>query len=232
MKIKDSTIVILLILTWLFIVCGVLGAENEISRMEEQIKTAYGQQDELLRITSELVNKNNEQDQRLDDVEYRNLVQDYRLDMHTQELHDNAQMFSDLLGGVEHLEEHVKSLPDNALGLNISEEDEYMIAQLLYLEAGADWCSYELQKAVVSVFFNHMIRYGRNVHQAIYYPGAFSVASRVKYTVPSARCRMAVRDVLEHGTTVPRNVMYFQTGGYHSGAHPYRRIQNVYFSTM
>lgn len=232
MKIKDSTVVSFLVLTWFLIACGVLGAENEISRLENQIQEVYGNEGKLMEVYLQVAEKNAEQDQRMEEIEYRNLVQDYRLDLHTQELHDNAQMFSDLLGGVEHLEEHVKSLPDNALGLDISEEDEYMIAQLLYLEAGADWCSYELQKAVVSVFFNHMIRYGRNVHQAVYYPGAFSVASRVKYTVPSARCRMAVRDVLEHGTTVPRSVMYFQTGTYHRNTTPYRRIQNVYFSYM
>lgn len=230
MKIKDSTVVSFLILTWFLIACGVLGAENEISRLESQIEDAYGHQDQLLHITAELAEHNAQQDRIIAEIQERNLVQDYRLALHHDELMDNAELFTDLLNSTERLEEYMKSLPDNSLGIDLTEDEEYMIASLVYLEAGSG--SYELQKAVVSVFFNHMIRYGRNVHQAVYYPGAFSVASRVKYTVPSARCRMAVRDVLEHGTTVPRSVMYFQTGTYHRNTTPYRRIQNVYFSYM
>ena len=234
MKIKDSTIIILLILTWIFLFCVMLGTENEINNITELLdRIEVRQEEQELRIADiELMNES--QETRIYDIEHVNMVQDLRLDLHRQELDDHEHMFDDLLSSTERLEEYMKSLPDNSLGLDISEEDEYLIAQMLYLEAGADWCSYELQKAVVSVFFNHMIRYGRNAQQTLYYPGAFSVAARAKYQTPSARCRMAVRDVLENGLTMPTDVMLFRTGNYHSisGSHPYCRIQNVYFSTM
>lgn len=234
MKIKDSTIILLLILTWIFLFCVMLGTENEINNITELLERIEIRQEEQALRIADIERMNESQELRFADIEQVNRVQDLRLDLHRQELDDHEQMFDDLLSSTERLEEYMKSLPDNSLGLDISEEDEYLIAQMLYLEAGADWCSYELQKAVVSVFLNHMLRYGRNVHQTLYYPGAFSVAARARYQTPSARCRMAVRDVLENGLTMPTNVMLFQTGNYHRipGSHPYCRIQNVYFSTM
>lgn len=50
MKIKDSTVVSFLILTWFLIACGVLGAENEISRLENQIQEVYGNEGKLMEV--------------------------------------------------------------------------------------------------------------------------------------------------------------------------------------
>lgn len=232
---EEHTITLLLCLhlLTLVLVCCVDTDIDIINKTIDEIAEVQAEQNESYwHLSEDVETRLNEIDGRIADLEWENKVQEYRLDLHSQKLDDNAQMFSSLLDSTERLEEHMRSLPDNVLGLDISEEDEYLIAQLLYLEAGADWCSYELQKAVVSVFFNHMVRYGRNVQQAVYYPGAFSVASRAKYYTPSARCRMAVRDVLENGLTMPSNVLLFQTGGFHTEGRPYCRIQNVYFSTM
>ena len=230
MKIKDSTVVSFLILTWFLIVCGVLGAENEISRLEDQIEDAYGHQDQLLHITAHLAEHNAEQDRLIAEIQERNLVQDYRLALHHDELMDNAELFTDLLNSTERLEEYMKSLPDNSLGIDLTEDEEYMIASLVYLEAGSG--SYELQKAIASVIFNRMIRYGMTARQVIFQPGVFSPAGRVAYTRPSAMSRMAVRDVLEDGTTLPRNVLAFQLGGYHRFGRAYCKIQGVYFTAM
>ena len=228
MKIKDSTVIILLILTWFLIICGVLGAENEISRMEEQIKTAYGQQDELLRITSELVNSQNELVTRVDELETHDRVQDYRLAMHRDQLEDNASLFTDLLNSVEHLEEYMRSLPDNVLGVEVSDQDIRDISALVYLEAGSQ--SYRCQKAIASVIFNRMIRYNMTAQQVIYQRGVFSPANRVRNTRPSSSCLMAVREVLETGTTLPRNCVAFRNGHYHAFGTPYTCIDGVYFS--
>ena len=230
MKIKDSTIILLLILTWFFLACGVLGAENEINRMEDQIAQVCGTQDYLLSNTKQIAEKNAEQDQRLSDIERKDRVQDYRLALHRQELTDSAEMFTDLLESTERLEEYMKSLPDNALGLDLTAEDEYMIASLVYLEAGSG--SYELQKAIASVIFNRMIRYGMTARQVIYQPGVFSPASRVASTRPSGASQMAVREVLENGSVFPVRVCAFQLGGYHSFGTPFCKIQSVYFTLV
>lgn len=110
MKIKDSTIILLLFFTWFLIACGVLGAENEIKRMEDQIAQVCGTQDYLLSNTKQIAEKNAEQDQRLSDIERKDRVQDIRLDLHHEELEENAQRFDDLLHEVNAFEEAVESL--------------------------------------------------------------------------------------------------------------------------
>ena len=232
MKLKDSTIISLLVFTWICIVIGVLGAESELSKIEQQVNVLCNTQENTITKVAELSDYNMVQDERMAKIEHHNLVQDYRLDRHRQELDDMNEMFGDLLDSTERLEEYMRSLPDNAWGIEITEEDEYLIASLVYLEAGADWCSYDLQKAIATVFFNQMTHYNLTVQQTIYRAGAFSVASRVRYTKPSPQCRAAVRYVLENGGTMPRNVLAFQTGGYHSFWRPYIKIQNVYFNTI
>lgn len=230
MKIKDSTIITFLFFTWFLIACGVLGAENEIKRMEDQIAQMCGTQDYLLSNTKQIAEKNAEQDQRLSDIERKDRVQDYRLALHRQELTDSTEMFTDLLESTERLEEYMRSLPDNAFGLDLTAEDEYMIASLVYLEAGSG--SYELQKAIASVIFNRMIRYGMTARQVIYQPGVFSPASRVASTRPSGASQMAVREVLENGSVFPVRVCAFQLGGYHRFGTPFCKIQGVYFTLV
>ena len=232
MKLKDSTIISLLFFTWLCITIGVLGAEAEIDRLEQQIDTLYNAQNYTSEAIAELKQYDSIQDERMAEIERYNRIQDYRLAMHHNELEDNAEMFTDLLDSVERLEEHMRSLPDNAVGVTVSEQDIRDIAALVYLEAGSSSCSYELQKAIASVIFNQMKYYGLNAQQTIYRPGAFSPASRVKRTTPSARCVMAVREVLETGCTLPDRVIAFQLNGYHSFGTPYTRIQNVFFTKV
>ena len=232
MKLKDSTIILFLIITWIFVMMGVLGTENEIARLEKQIADAYSQQDEILRITKLLSDTQEEQEQEIEQIHLKDYGQDYILRRHHNDLKDNAELFTDFLDSTERLEEYMRSLPDNAWDIEITDQEEYLVASLVYLEAGGQGCSYELQKAIATVFFNQMTRYGLTVNQTIYRAGAFSVASRVRSTTPSAQCRMAVRDVLENGGNMPRNVMAFQLYGYHSFGHPYRCIDGVYFSTM
>ncbi len=232
MKIKDSTIICLLIFLWLSVMCGVFGAENEISRLEEQIDTLYTAQYEVLQDVADIHKANDSQDERMADIEHYNRVQDYRLQMHNGQLADNAKMFTDLINSVGHLEEYMRSLPDNAWGLELSEQDIRDISALVYLEAGGQGCSYELKKAIATVILNQMVYYGLDAQRTIYRSGAFSPASRVRSTTPSSSCVMAVREVLENGGTLPKGVIAFQLGSYHSFGHRYCKIQNVYFTSV
>lgn len=229
---KDNYIIGLLIIFFLFSVWTISIVDTEIDGLNKTIDYLLAENAlQSDRITN-LEQYQGEQDERMSDIEHEQRVQHFSIVSHREQLDDNATMFTDLIDSVEHLEEYMRSLPDNALGLNISAEEEYLIASLVYLEAGGQGCSYELKKAIASVFFNQMIYFGTDVTHTIYRAGAFSVASRVRSTTPSASCRMAVREVLENGTTLPRRVLAFQLGGYHSFGTPYRKIQNVYFSYM
>ena len=207
-----------------------MGAEAEISRLENQISIIYSQQDDIYAKTYGIVSAQTEMDARITTAERTNHLQDTRLAMHRQELTDTAAMFSDLLASMERLETHLKSLPDNSLNVNVSEQDIRDIAALVYLEAGSQ--SYSCQKAIASVIFNRMIRYNMTAHQTIYQSGVFSPASRVSSTRPSVSSLMAVREVLEEGTTLPRNVVAFRNGHYHTFGHPYCSIDGVYFTAM
>lgn len=230
MKIKDSTIIILLILTWILLFCVMLGMENEINNITELLERIEVRQEEQELRIADIERMNDEQEIRLYDIEQVNRVQDLRLDRHRQELDDHEQMFDDLLSSTERLEEYMRSLPDNALGLDLTAEDEYLIASLVYLEAGSG--SYELQKAIASVIFNRMIRYGMTARQVIYQSGVFSPASRVASTRPSGASQMAVREVLENGSVFPVRVCAFQLGGYHRFGTPFCKIQGVYFTLV
>lgn len=230
MKIKDSTVIALLIFVVILEFMGVMGAEAEISRLENQISVIYSQQNDIYAKTYDIVSAQTEMDARITAAERTNRLQDTRLAMHRQELTDTAAMFSDLLVSMERLETHLKSLPDNSLNVNVSEQDIRDIAALVYLEAGSQ--SYSCQKAIASVIFNRMIRYNMTAHQTIYQSGVFSPASRVSSTRPSAASMMAVREVLEEGTTLPSNVVAFRNGHYHTFGHPYCSIDGVYFTAM
>lgn len=232
MKLKDSTVISLLAFTWILIAIGVIGADSEIARIEEKIDTLYNAQNDTLQAIDEIEQANLRQDERMDEIERYNRVQDFRLALHSQALEDSTSMFTDMIDNQIRLEEYCRSLPDNAWGIEITEDEEYLVASLVYLEAGGQGCSYELKKAIATVFFNQMVHYGTSVRGTIYRAGAFSVSSRVASTTPSPSCRMAVREVLDNGGIFPRNVLAFQTGGYHRFGHAYTKIQNVYFNTM
>lgn len=180
--------------------------------------------------TTEFEHKQEEQNNRIDILEHDVMIYDLRLDTHRQELEDNAELFSDLLASVEHLEEYCRSLPDNVLGVEVSDEDIRDIAALVYLEAGSQ--SYKCQKAIASVIFNRMIRYDMSAQAVIHEPGVFSPARRVDGTRPSASCLMAVREVLEQGCSLPARVTAFRNGHYHNFGSHYCCIDGVYFSLV
>lgn len=118
------------------------------------------------------------------------------------------------------------------VSVKLSESDIKLIAKLVYLEAGTE--SYKCQQAVASVVLNHMMHYKLSARGAIYRPGAFTVSGRVARATYSSSSLNAVRDVYKNGTTVPKNVLAFRTGHYHTfrGARRYCKIGNVYFSKV
>ena len=117
-----------------------------------------------------------------------------------------------------------------SVNVRLSQADIRNIAALVYLEAGSQ--SYKCQKAIASVIINRMKRYNKTASQVIWEPGVFSPANRVKSTRPSDQCVKAVKDVINDGTTLPKNVVAFRNGHYHSFGKQYCCIDGVYFTSM
>ena len=230
MKIKDSTIILLLILTWIFLFCVMLGTENEINNITELLERIEVRQEEQELRIADIERMNESQETRLYDIEQVNRVQDLRLDIHRSQLDNSVDMFEQVLVDMDELEEKINSLPTNKLGLELTESDIRDISALVYLESGSG--SVELQRAIASVIFNRMIRYNMTAHQVIYQRGVFSPASRVARTIPSQTSIDAVRYVMQNGCTIPQSVVAFQLGGYHSFGRPWGKIDKVYFTAM
>jgi len=118
----------------------------------------------------------------------------------------------------------------NKVSVRLSNYDIRNIAALVYLEAGGQ--SYRCQKAIASVIINRMSRYHKTASQVICEPGVFGPASQVRSTKPNAQCLRAVRDVVNHGTTLPKSVVAFRNKHYHSFGRRYCCIDGVYFTAM
>lgn len=230
MRTAEKAIVLMLIYLLVATATVTLYVETEQEKMMKRIDAIYAKEAEDVAKTAELVLKYQDLEYRIQDLEESDSIQNVRLAIHRDDLTDAAQMFSDLLGSYERLEEHLKSLPDNSLNVKVSEKDIRDIAALVYLEAGSQ--SYACQKAIASVIFNRMIRYNMTAQQTIHQNGVFSPASRVSSTKPSSSCLMAVREVLEEGTTLPRNVVAFRNGHYHTFGRRYCCIDGVYFTAL
>lgn len=232
MKIKDSTIISLLMFTWFLIACGVLGAESEIARIENQINELYSAQNASCEALDELRDENIRQDERMAEIERYDRIQDIRLDAHRESLNNLDDLYVDMMEQMTGMEEKIDAMPRNVLNLNLSEADIRNIASLVYLEAGSNSCSDELQRAIASVIFNRMIRYNMTASQVIYQQGVFSPASRVSRTIPSERALRNVQHVISNGCTLPSSVVAFRMGHYHSFGHRYCKIDNVYFTAI
>ena len=227
---RDGAIITMLLVTWILEAFIVTWTESSMDRMEKQITHLYATQADQMARLEEMRADAEEQSFLIREMQMENRIQNVRLAMHRDELTDNAQMYTDLLASNERMETYMKSLPDSALGIKVSDADLELIARLVYLECGS--CSYRAQQAVASVIFNRMIRYGKTARQVIYEPNVFSPSGRVKTTTPSSSCRMAVREVYETGLTLPSNVLAFRNGHYHMFGRPYCSIDGIYFTKM
>lgn len=226
-KMKDSTVLSLLVFTWIVVLLGVFGAEAEITHIEKRISEVYDQHETSLQNQqNEMEMRFDEVEQRLNEVEYDNRLQSIRLLMHREILEDMTE-------DVEVLNNYLPTptpVPRSPVSVRLSTEDRRNIAALTYLEAGS--CSFECQCAIVSVIINRMNRYNKTASQVIWESGVFSPASRVRTTVPSQSCLRAVDTVIENGCTLPGNVLAFRNRTYHTFGRPYCQIDGVYFTAM
>ena len=115
--------------------------------------------------------------------------------------------------------------------LEMSEDDKYELATLVYLESGIE--SYECQKAVASVIVNRMTTRDISLQEVIYEPYQFTPAERVPTSSPSQSTLDAVEEVVTEGPTLPEYVTYFRADYYFNWGDryvEYKCIDHTYFS--
>ncbi len=221
-----------LIITWLFLLMILVVAmsylmDKDIDAVHKTLEAILEQQEEQATQSTKVAN---EIESRLDTIEHNQEVQDIRLDNHYDKIQENDSKIQKIEKQRSDLTEERMSGTRSGQRCNLSEYEIQLLAKLVYCEVGN--CSYRLKKAVASVTINQARRYGLSIRGAIYRDGAFSTNYKVARTRASKSCIQAVRDVARNGTTLPRSVIAFRNGHYHSFGRRYCRIENVYFSSM
>lgn len=111
----------------------------------------------------------------------------------------------------------------------LDESKVYMLAHLIGGEAGADWCSDELQLMVGSVVLNRIAddRFPDDMESVIFQDGQYSTTwNGAYYQEPTERTIANARFLLENGPTIPSNVVW--QANFPQGT-TYKVVQGVYF---
>ncbi len=122
--------------------------------------------------------------------------------------------------------EHKEMLDTETL---LDESKVYMLAHLIGGEAGATWCTDELQLAVGSVVLNRIAsdKFPNDMESVIFQQGQYSVTwNGAYYNEPDERTIANARYLLINGPTIPEDVLF--QANFKQGKH-YKTIQGVHF---
>ena len=122
--------------------------------------------------------------------------------------------------------EHKEMLDTETL---LDQSKVYMLAHLIGGEAGADWCTDELQLAVGSVVLNRIAsdRFPNTMEEVIFQDGQYSVTwNGAYYNEPTERTVANAKYLLINGPTIPEDVLF--QANFKQGKH-YKTIQGVHF---
>lgn len=113
----------------------------------------------------------------------------------------------------------------------IDQNELDLLSRLIQAEAGSDWCTDELQRAVGSVVLNRIddSRYPSTMKEVIYQPGQYSTAKSGKIDQKATdRAKANAEYLLTKGSTLPKEVIFqanFKQGKV------YTEMQGVYFGS-
>ena len=122
--------------------------------------------------------------------------------------------------------EHKEMLDTETL---LDQSKVYMLAHLIGGEAGADWCTDELQLMVGSVVLNRMAsdRFPNTMEEVIFQKGQYSVTWNGAYEQePTERTIANAKYLLLNGPTIPSDVLF--QANFPQGK-TYKLVQGVYF---
>lgn len=114
--------------------------------------------------------------------------------------------------------------------IELTEDEKYMLATLIFLEGGGE--SVECQHAIGSVVINRVTTSGDSLESVIYAKGQFEPAYLIPSTIPEDTQLEIVNELCINGPSLPEYVTYFRADYYHewSDLTPYKHIDNTYFS--
>lgn len=121
--------------------------------------------------------------------------------------------------------------PESINYIDLTDDEIYELATLVFLESGAE--PYECQLAIASVVINRMTTQNVSLHDVIYAKNQFSPAYLIDDSEPSESTLNAVKEVIENGPTIPEYVTFFRADYYHNWSElitPYIQYGNTYFS--
>lgn len=122
--------------------------------------------------------------------------------------------------------EHMEEINTETL---LDQSKVYMLAHLIGGEAGADWCTDELQLMVGSVVLNRMAsdKFPNTMEEVIFQQGQYSVTwNGAYYNEPTERTVANAKYLLLNGPTIPSDVL-FQAN--FPQKRTYKVVQGVYF---
>lgn len=122
--------------------------------------------------------------------------------------------------------EHMEEINTEVL---LDQSKVYMLAHLIGGEAGADWCTDELQLMVGSVVLNRMAsdRFPNTMEEVIFQKGQYSVTWNGAYEQePTERTVANAKYLLLNGPTIPSDVLF--QANFPQGR-TYKLVQGVYF---
>ena len=122
--------------------------------------------------------------------------------------------------------EHMEEINTEVL---LDQSKVYMLAHLIGGEAGADWCTDELQLMVGSVVLNRIAsdRFPNTMEEVIFQKGQYSVTWNGAYEQePTERTVANAKYLLLNGPTIPSDVLF--QANFPQGK-TYKLVQGVYF---
>lgn len=111
-----------------------------------------------------------------------------------------------------------------------SEEDLDLLARLIYQEAGAEYCTDQMQLFTGSVVLNRVESewFPNTIHEVIYQPGQYACVDSGAINIPAdERSIESARYLLENGTVIPNNVVFQSEGLQGDGL--FAQIGNQYY---
>lgn len=117
------------------------------------------------------------------------------------------------------------------IGKLLDESKVYMLAHLIYGEAGSDWCSDEMQRCTGSVVLNRIAsdRFPNDMEEVIFQRGQYSCTNKGSgyWLEPNQRAFDNARWLLGNGSQLPENVLF--QSQFKQGDGVFKKVGNQYY---
>lgn len=151
----------------------------------------------------------------------------------TLELEETEVMIDNIVPVTDVEEETVPELPVLKETPKYTDDEVEMLARVIYGEAGADWCSDEMQLYVGSVVLNRIKSpyFPDTMEEVIFQTHPLQYACTLEsgnyWDTPTERCYLNAEKLLTEGSVLPENVIF--QAEFTQGDGVYCKEQNMYF---